>query len=109
MSRCASSTNREDWARCLRNNVVDRSDVQMPVGRAHRARRLPKNLFGTRTEYRTSKSLSPARSQHDQVNFLLFDQAGYHFPNVAFAEHDFVFDALELFIQASGIFFGLLL
>src|SRR2546430_7457192 len=29
MARCASSTNREDWARCLRNNVVDRSDVQM--------------------------------------------------------------------------------
>jgi len=29
MARCASSTNREDWARCLRNNVVDCSDVQM--------------------------------------------------------------------------------
>src|SRR5437899_2497880 len=81
----------------------------MWANREHWARRLPKNLFSNRTEYRLSKSRAPARPQHDQVNFFLVDQLGHHFPNVAFADHDFVFDALELFIQASCIFLGLLL
>jgi hypothetical protein len=50
----------------------------MWANRQHRARRLPENLFGNRTEYHLSKSRAPAGPKHDQVDFLLSDQIGHH-------------------------------
>src|SRR5271165_3696499 len=83
--------------------VFVKPKVHVWTNRQHRTRRLPENLFGNRTEKGLSKPRAPAGPKYNQVDFLLLDQIGDHFTSLTLADHYFVVDALELFIQASGV------